>query len=179
MLNTMNITEIMRLTDAVYECDKLDHGQNIDSFKEISNPNRIKRFVRFENRTPHSKYQSALTDNLKNAGNGEAVITMKITEQNGNFILSDRGFTSATFIDLSKVSDEEKAFLSELVRNTMQKMESRRLQTELSATQSKADKFNAGIAQIQDAANKTKAGLGSRNVNALKQVIAEAAENTK
>ena len=93
--------------------------------------------------------------------------------------MSDRGFTSATFIDLSKVSDEEKAFLSELVRNTMQKMESRRLQTELSATQSKADKFNAGIAQIQDAANKTKAGLGSRNVNALKQVIAEAAENTK
>ena len=179
MLNTMNITEIMRLTDAVYECDKLDHGQNIDSFKEISNPNRIKRFVRFENRTPHSKYQSALTDNLKNAGNGEAVITMKITEQNGNFILSDRGFTSATFIDLSKVSDEEKAFLSELVRNTMQKMESRRLQTELSATQSKADKLNAGIAQIQDAANKTKAGLGSRNVNTLKQVIAEAAENTK
>lgn len=179
MLNTMNVIEIMRLTDAVYECDKLDHGQNIDSFKEISNPNRIKRFVRFENRTPHSKYQSALTDNLKNAGNGEAVITMKITEQNGNFILSDRGFTSATFIDLSKVSDEEKAFLSELVRNTMQKMESRRLQTELSATQSKADKFNAGIAQIQDAANKTKAGLGSRNVNALKQVIAEAAENTK
>ena len=52
MLNTMNITEIMRLTDAVYECDKLDHGQNIDSFKEISNPNRIKRFVRFENRAP-------------------------------------------------------------------------------------------------------------------------------
>ena len=179
MLNTMNITEIMRLTDAVYECDKLDHGQNIDSFREISNPNRIKRFVRFENRTPHSKYQSALTDNLKNAGNGEAVITMKITEQNGNFILSDRGFTSATFIDLSKVSDEEKAFLSELIRNTMQKMESRRLQTELSATQSKADKLNAGITQIQDAANKTKAGLGSRNVNALKQVIAEAAENTK
>jgi len=179
MLNTMNITEIMRLTDAVYECDKLDHGQNIDSFKEISNPNRIKRFVRFENRTPHSKYQSALTDNLKNAGNGEAVITMKITEQNGNFILSDRGFTSATFIDLSKVSDEEKAFLSELIRNTMQKMESRRLQTELSATQSKADKLNAGIAQIQDAANKTKAGLGSRNVNALKQVIAETIENTK
>ena len=179
MLNTMNVIEIMRLTDAVYECDKLDHGQNIDSFKEISNPNRIKRFVRFENRTPHSKYQSALTDNLKNAGNGEAVITMKITEQNGNFILSDRGFTSATFIDLSKVSDEEKAFLSELIRNTMQKMESRRLQTELSATQSKADKLNAGIAQIQDAANKTKAGLGSRNVNALKQVIAEAAENTK
>lgn len=179
MLNTMNITEIMRLTDAVYECDKLDHGQNIDSFKEISNPNRIKRFVRFENRTPHSKYQSALTDNLKNAGNGEAVITMKITEQNGNFILSDRGFTSATFIDLSKVSDEEKAFLSELVRNTMQKMESRRLQTELSATQSKADKLNAGIAQIQDAANKTKSGLGSRNVNALKQIIAETAEYTK
>ena len=179
MLNTMNITEIMRLTDAVYECDKLDHGQNIDSFKEISNPNRIKRFVRFENRTPHSKYQSALTDNLKNAGNGEAVITMKITEQNGNFILSDRGFTSATFIDLSKVSDEEKAFLSELIRNTMQKMESRRLQTELSATQSKADKLNAGIAQIQDAANKTKSGLGSRNVNALKQVIAETIENTK
>lgn len=179
MLNTMNVIEIMRLTDAVYECDKLDHGQNIDSFKEISNPNRIKRFVRFENRTPHSKYQSALTDNLKNAGNGEAVITMKITEQNGNFILSDRGFTSATFIDLSKVSDEEKAFLSELIRNTMQKMESRRLQTELSATQSKADKFNAGIAQIQDAANKTKAGLGSRNVNALKQVIAETIENTK
>lgn len=179
MLNTMNVIEIMRLTDAVYECDILDRGQNIDSFREISNPNRIKRFVRFENRTPHGKYQSALTDNLKNAGNGEAVITMKITEQNGNFILSDRGFTSATFIDLSKVSDEEKAFLSELVRNTMQKMESRRLQTELSATQSKADKFNAGIAQIQDAANKTKAGLGSRNVNALKQVIAEAAENTK
>ena len=148
MLNTMNITEIMRLTDAVYECDKLDHGQNIDSFKEISNPNRIKRFV-------------------------------KITEQNGNFILSDRGFTSATFIDLSKVSDEEKAFLSELIRNTMQKMESRRLQTELSATQSKADKLNAGIAQIQDAANKTKSGLGSRNVNALKQVIAETIENTK
>lgn len=172
MLNTMNVIEIMRLTDAVYECDKLDRGQNIDSFKEISNPNRIKRFVRFENRTPHSKYQSALTDNLKNAGNGEAVITMKITEQNGNFILSDRGFTSATFIDLSKVSDEEKAFLSELIRNAQTKMQ-------LAKAQSKADKFNAGIAQIQDAANKTKAGLGSRNVNALKQVIAETIENTK
>lgn len=179
MLNTMNITEIMRLTDAVYECDKLNHGQNIDSFREISNPNRIKRFVRFENRTPHNKYQSALTDNLKNAGNGDAVITMKIAEQNGNFILSDSGFMSATFIDLSKVSDEEKAFLSELIRNTMQKMESRRLQTELSATQSKADKLNAGIAQIQDAANKTKSGLGSRNVNVLKQIIAKVTENPK
>ena len=123
MLNTMNITEIMRLTDAVYECDKLDHGQNIDSFKEISNPNRM----------------------------------------------SDRGFTSATFIDLSKVSDEEKAFLSELIRNAQTKMQ-------LAKAQSKADKLNAGIAQIQDAANKTKAGLGSRNVNALKQVIAETIE---
>lgn len=39
--------------------------------------------------------------------------------------------------------------------------------------------WNAGIAQIQDAANKTKAGLGSRNVNALKQIIAETAESTK
>lgn len=179
MLNTMNIIEIMRLTDAVYECDKLDHGQNIDSFREISNPNRIKRFVRFENRTPHGKYQSALKEQLENIGNGDAIITMNITEQNGNFILSDKGFKKVIFVDMSKVSDEEKAFLSELVRNTMQKMESRRLQTELSATQSKADKLNAGITQIQDAANKTKAGLGSRNVNALKQVIAEAAENTK
>ena len=179
MLNTMNIIEIMRLTDAVYECDILDHGQNIDSFREISNPNRIKRFVRFENRTPHGKYQSALKEQLENIGNGDAIITMNITEQNGNFILSDKGFKKVIFVDLSKVSDEEKAFLSELVRNTMQKMESRRLQTELSATQSKADKLNAGIAQIQDAANKTKAGLGSRNVNTLKQVIAEAAENTK
>ena len=179
MLNTMNIIEIMRLTDAVYECDILDRGQNIDSFKEISNPNRIKRFVRFENRTPHSKYQSALKEQLENIGNGDAIITMNITEQNGNFILSDKGFKKVIFVDMSKVSDEEKAFLSELVRNTMQKMESRRLQTELSATQSKADKLNAGIAQIQDAAYKTKAGLGSRNVNALKQVIAEAAENTK
>lgn len=179
MLNTMNVIEIMRLTDAVYECDKLDHGQHIDSFKEISNPNRIKRFVRFENRTPHGKYQSALKEHLGNIGNGDAIITMNITEQNGIFILSDKGFMKAIFVDMSKVSDEEKAFLSELVRNTMQKMESRRLQTELSATQSKADKLNAGIAQIQDAANKTKAGLGSRNVNALKQVIAEAAENTK
>ncbi len=179
MLNTMNIIEIMRLTDAVYECDILDRGQNIDSFMEISNPNRIKRFVRFENRTPHGKYQSALTDNLKNAGNGDAIITMNITEQNGNFILSDKGFKKVIFVDMSKVSDEEEDFLRELVRNTMQKMESRRLQTELSATQSKADKLNAGIAQIQDAANKTKSGLGSRNVNALKQVIAEAAEYTK
>lgn len=179
MLNTMNIIEIMRLTDAVYECDILDRGQNIDSFREISNPNRIKRFVRFENRTPHGKYQSALKEQLENIGNGDAIITMNITEQNGNFILSDKGFKKVIFVDMSKVSDEEKAFLSELVRNTMQKMESRRLQTELSATQSKADKLNAGIAQIQDAAYKTKAGLGSRNVNALKQVIAEAAENTK
>lgn len=179
MLNTMNVIEIMRLTDAVYECDILDRGQNIDSFREISNPNRIKRFVRFENRTPHGKYQSALKEQLENIGNGDAIITMNITEQNGNFILSDKGFKKVIFVDMSKVSDEEKAFLSELVRNTMQKMESRRLQTELSATQSKADKLNAGIAQIQDAANKTKAGLGSRNVNALKQVIAEAAENTK
>lgn len=179
MLNTMNIIEIMRLTDAVYECDILDRGQNIDSFREISNPNRIKRFVRFENRTPHGKYQSALKEQLENIGNGDAIITMNITEQNGNFILSDKGFKKVIFVDMSKVSDEEKAFLSELVRNTMQKMESRRLQTELSATQSKADKLNAGIAQIQDVANKTKAGLGSRNVNALKQVIAEAAENTK
>ncbi len=179
MLNTMNIIEIMRLTDAVYECDKLDRGQNIDSFREISNPNRIKRFVRFENRTPHGKYQSALKEHLENIGNGDAIITMNITEQNGNFILSDKGFMKAIFVDMSKVSDDEKAFLSELVRNTMQKMESRRLQTELSATQSKADKLNAGIAQIQDAANKTKSGLGSRNVNVLKQVIAEAAEYTK
>lgn len=179
MLNTMNVIEIMRLTDAVYECDILDRGQNIDSFREISNPNRIKRFVRFENRTPHGKYQSALKEQLENIGNGDAIITMNITEQNGNFILSDKGFKKVIFVDMSKVSDEEKAFLSELVRNTMQKMESRRLQTELSATQSKADKLNAGIAQIQDAAYKTKAGLGSRNVNALKQVIAEAAENTK
>lgn len=179
MLNTMNIIEIMRLTDAVYECDILDRGQNIDSFREISNPNRIKRFVRFENRTPHGKYQSALKEQLENIGNGDAIITMNITEQNGNFILSDKGFKKVIFVDMSKVSDEEKAFLSELVRNTMQKMESRRLQTELSATQSKADKLNAGIAQIQDAAYKTKAGLGSRNVNALKQVIAETIENTK
>lgn len=179
MLNTMNIIEIMRLTDAVYECDILDRGQNIDSFREISNPNRIKRFVRFENRTPHGKYQSALKEQLENIGNGDAIITMNITEQNGNFILSDKGFKKVIFVDMSKVSDEEKAFLSELVRNTMQKMESRRLQTELSATQSKADKLNAGIAQIQDAANKTKAGLGSRNVNALKQIIAETAESTK
>ena len=175
----MNIIEIMRLTDAVYECDILDRGQNIDSFREISNPNRIKRFVRFENRTPHGKYQSALKEQLENIGNGDAIITMNITEQNGNFILSDKGFKKVIFVDMSKVSDEEKAFLSELVRNTMQKMESRRLQTELSATQSKADKLNAGIAQIQDAANKTKAGLGSRNVNALKQIIAETAESTK
>ena len=28
MLNIMNIIEIMRLTDAVYECDILDRGQN-------------------------------------------------------------------------------------------------------------------------------------------------------
>lgn len=179
MLNTMNIIEIMRLTDAVYECDILDRGQNIDSFREISNPNRIKRFVRFENRTPHGKYQSALKEQLENIGNGDAIITMNITEQNGNFILSDKGFKKAIFVDMSKVSDEEKAFLSELVRNTMQKMESRRLKTELSATQSKADKLNAGIAQIQDAANKTRSGLGSRNVNALKQIIAETAEYTK
>ena len=172
MLNTMNVIEIMRLTDAVYECDILDRGQNIDSFREISNPNRIKRFVRFENRTPHGKYQSALKEQLENIGNGDAIITMNITEQNGNFILSDRGFTSATFIDLSKVSDEEKAFLSELIRNAQTKMQ-------LAKAQSKADKFNAGIAQIQDAAYKTKAGLGSRNVNALKQVIAENIENTK
>ena len=113
MLNTMNIIEIMRLTDAVYECDILDHGQNIDSFREISNPNRIKRFVRFENRTPHGKYQSALKEQLENIGNGDAIITMNITEQNGNFILSDKGFKKVIFVDLSKVSDEEKAFLSE------------------------------------------------------------------
>ncbi len=172
MLNTMNVIEIMRLTDAVYECDILDRGQNIDSFREISNPNRIKRFVRFENRTPHGKYQSALKEQLENIGNGDAIITMNITEQNGNFILSDKGFKKVIFVDMSKVSDEEKAFLSELIRNAQTKMQ-------LAKAQSKADKLNAGIAQIQDAANKTKAGLGSRNVNALKQVIAEAAENTK
>lgn len=179
MLNTMNIIEIMRLTDAVYECDKLGHGQNIDSFKEISNPNRIKRFVRFENRTPHDKYQSALKEHLGNIGNGDAIITMNITEQNGNFILSYKGFMKAIFVDMSKVSDEEKAFLSELIRNTKIKMQLSKQQAKLSATQSKVDKLNAGIAQIQDAANKTKSGLGSRNVNALKQVIAETAEYTK
>lgn len=123
--------------------------------------------------------QSALKEQLENIGNGDAIITMNITEQNGNFILSDKGFKKVIFVDMSKVSDEEKAFLSELVRNTMQKMESRRLQTELSATQSKADKLNAGIVQIQDAANKTKAGFDSRNVNALKQIIAETAKYTK
>ena len=67
---------------------------------------------------------------------------------------------------------KKKAFLSELIRNAQTKMQ-------LVKAQSKADKLNAGITQIQDAANKTKAGLGSRNVNALKQIIAETAENTK
>ena len=172
MLNTMNIIEIMRSTDAVYECDKLDHGQNIDSFKEISDPKRIKRFVLFKSNQLHDNYQSTLTDSLKNAGNGDAVITMKITEQNGNLILSDRGFTSATFVDLSKVSFDEKLFLSELIRNTQIKMQ-------LDKVQSKTDKLNAAIAQIQDGANKTKSGLDSRYADALKQIIAEAIENTK
>ena len=95
---------------------------------------------------------------------------MKFKGHNMTYV--KEGTFTTHFIDLSKVSDEEKAFLSELIRNAQTKMQ-------LAKAQSKADKFNAGIAQIQDAANKTKAGLGSRNVNALKQVIAEAAENTK
>ncbi len=37
MLNAINVIEIMRLTDAVYESDSLTSGQNIDSFTEISN----------------------------------------------------------------------------------------------------------------------------------------------
>lgn len=121
MLNTMNVIEIMRLTDAVYESDTLTIGQNLDSFTEIGKPSLKKRYIKFATHNPHTKYQSILKHNLENLGNGDAVITMQITEKNGQFILSDKGFKSATFVDLSKVTDNELMILKDLVGNTLKK----------------------------------------------------------
>ncbi len=117
---------------------------------------------------------------MENISNGDAVITMKITEKNGQYILSDKGFISATFIDLSKITNyDEKIIITELIRNTLQKMQLSKLQKELESTKTKATKMKTGIKKITDAADKTKSGIGSRNVNALKRVIRDITENEK
>ena len=102
----MNIIEIMRLTDAVYECE---------DFKEIKDPMNPKRYVRFVCNNPHSKYQSALTNHLENIGDGDAVIKKRVVEKDGKYILSDRGFMSVTLVDMSKVTNYDE--MSDIVQN--------------------------------------------------------------
>lgn len=180
MLNTMNIIEIMRLTDAVYECKDLENEQDFASFKEIKDPMNPKRYVRFVCNYPHSKYQSALTNHLENIGDGDAVIKKRVVEKDGKYILSDRGFRSVTLVDMSKVTNyDEMLAMQQLIENTVQKMQLSKTEAKLAATKSMATKLKSGIKKINELAEKTKSGLGSRNVNALKQVIAETAENTK
>ncbi len=182
MLSTMNIIEIMRLTDAVYECKDLKNGQDIDSFKEVKDPMNPKRYVRFVCNNPHNGYQHALTNHLENIGDGNAVIIKRVAKNDEKYVLSDWGstFMSVTVVDMSKVTNyDEMMAIQQLIENTVQKMQLSKTEAKLATTESTATRLKSGIKKINEMAEKTKSGLGSRNVNALKQIIAETAESTK
>lgn len=191
MINITDVVEIMRLSEEVYESDKLPTPETVKDFKEVSDSHNTKRYLRFVADYTHSKYLSALEKKLQKFGNGDAVIRLSV----------GKPYMDVLVLDTDKITDmAEDNVLSELVANTMIKMDAVKmegqiydllskkssLQDELvstrytaAKTQAAADKLKSGIRQIKDASKKTKAGLGSRKVNALKDVIDQVSEKVK
>lgn len=194
MLNIRSLSQIMRFSDTVRESDTMALGQDTDSFKEVKDSLNPKRYVKFETRSRSGNAKSALRDALRTIGDGTAVMEVEVTEENGKFVFAEKGFTSAIIVDMKKIDDfDEVEALKGIIHNTMIKMQANKLEVELENKTAKmhdgmkkitdleteADKMRAGMEQIKDAAQKAKPGLGSRKVNALKEVIEKAVENTK
>ncbi|MBE6460464.1 MAG: hypothetical protein E7007_00970 [Alphaproteobacteria bacterium] len=188
MLTASNVIEIIRLSESVHECDNLSPGQNIDDFKEISDPNNLKRYIKFTGDYSHSKNISALKKNLEKIGNSDAIITMNITEQDGQFILADQGFMQVIFVDISKIQKNNviRKILPEIIRSTINKMQNAKLQSELKSTkaqlsleQKKTQKILAGIERIQDLAERTSPTSISNKIDKLKRTINDITSNTK
>lgn len=186
-MNITNVIEIMRLSDAVYESDKISIGQDVDSFKEIQDSNNPKRFVRFVCNQKHSKGQIALIHNLHTISNDDAVILADIAKEGEKFVFAEKGIISAVVVDLSKIINiDEKHALAGIIRNTMTKMRVNKLEKELeiksaenAKIQTHFEKMQDGVKHIKEIAGKAQAGLGSRKVNELKNVIDKVVEKTK
>lgn len=121
----------------------------------------------------------------------------------GNKFTSDerKGLIDVIFVDTDKITNEtENQILSELVANTMIKMDLFKLEQEVrnltsenhnlkgqlemaewdvDKRQASIHKMKEGIDKIKKASKNAKAGWGSRKVNALKDVIDQVSENTK
>lgn len=187
MMNIKNVAQIMNLADAVYECDKVSIGQDINSFKEIKDAFNPKRYVRFTNNHTHSQYLHALKNNLKTIGDGNAIIETNIAQDGEKFVFAEKGFTQAIIVDTALITNmDEEAVLIDLIQNTMQKMRTAKLEKELSAKTAELDakstdakKLRTNIEKIKEATENVKTGiLGTRNIDALKEMIKKASENT-
>lgn len=202
MLTITDVAEIMRLAGAVHESTRHPLNHSIDDFKPVKDPHNTKRYLLFSADGLHTSYTHELKKRLEKLGNGEAVFTLKAPKI-GNIFRNDarQGTLDIIFVDTDKITDStESQILSELVANTMIKMdqsaldievrnltsENHRLKKQLEMAEWDVDKRQAalskmkeGIDKIKKASKNAKAGLGSRKVNALKDVIEKVTENTK
>lgn len=190
MINANTVIDIIRLTEGVYECDKLEAGQNPSDFKPIQKLFDPKRYIRFDANDPHHPNMAELTAALESIGADGAVIKMVMlpSKTDDTFYLATNaphGKPSwpCVFVDLSKLDEQDTKILLEIIKNTTIKMKASILEDKLDKTNEKmknqADKFKDSMSRIRQESDKAKSSLFSRNVNMLKQVISKEAENFK
>ena len=190
MINANTVIDIMRLTEGVYECDKLEVGHNPSDFKPIQKTFDPKRYIRFDANDPHHPNMAELTAALESIGAKGAVIKMVMVGQEYDDTLSletnitqGKPYWPCTFVDLSKLADQDAKILREIIKNTTIKMKASiledKLEKEKKNAKYRADDFKDSMTRIQTEADKTKSSLFSRNVNMLKSVISKEAEKFK
>ena len=190
MINANTVIDIIRLTEGVYECDKLEAGQNPSDFKPIQKLFDPKRYIRFDANDPHHPNMAKLTAALESIGTDGAIIKMVMlpSKTDDTFYLATNaphGKRSwpCVFVDLSKLDEQDAKILLEIIKNTTIKMKASILEDKLDETNEKmknqADKFKDSMSRIRRESDKAKSSLFSRNVNMLKQVISKEAENFK
>lgn len=190
MINANTVIDIMRLTEGVYECDKLEVGQNPSDFKPIQKTFDPKRYIRFDANDPHHPNMAELTAALESIGADGAVIKMVMVGPEYDNTLSlatniaqGKYYWPCVFVDLSKLDEQDTKILLEIIKNTTIKMKASILEDKLDKTiekmKNQADKFKDSMSRIRQESDKAKSSLFSRNVNMLKQVIGKEAEHFK
>lgn len=190
MINANTVIDIMRLTEGVYECDKLEASQNTSDFKPIQKTFAPKRYIRFDANDPHHPNMAKLKAALESIGTDGAVIKMvRLPSKTDDTLYlatnAPHGKRSwpCVFVDLSKLDEQDTKILQEIIKNTTIKMKASILEVKLEKEKEnakyQADNFKDSMSRIQTESNKTKPSLFSRNVNMLKQVISKEAEHFK
>lgn len=186
MINANTVIDIIRLTEGVYECDKLEAGQNPSDFKPIQKLFDPKRYIRFDANHPNHPNMAELTAALESIGADGAVIKMVMlpSKTDDTFYLTTNAphgkhSWPCTFVDLSKLDEQDAKILLEIIKNTTIKMKASILEDKLEQTNKEIKQFKDSMSRIRRESDKAKSSLFSRNVNMLKQIISKEAENFK